>query len=327
MAANKKFKRLVITTGDQDGVGLEVSAKALKHLGPQRGCRFFLYTQKNSASTKHLQQIKKRFSIVEATSLQQALNRHSLAGNTLVHIQSDKAPPLWIEEAAKYGKAKKIDALITAPLSKTLIQKEGLADIGHTDILARITKSPDLFMTFLGPHFNVLLATGHIPLSAVPKALNKKQITKAITLAHHFLTATKIKKPVGLVGLNPHAGEAGLLGDFESKHLSPLVKTLNKKGFNLSSPLVPDAAFLKANWKKYGIFVSLYHDQGLIAFKTAHQHAAGCHLTMGLPFIRTSVEHGTAKDIFNQNKANDSSMRDAILTAVKLAKMNFTPKA
>jgi 4-hydroxythreonine-4-phosphate dehydrogenase len=121
---------------------------------------------------------------------------------------------------------------------------------------------------------------------------------------------------LAIVGVNPHAGEQGLLGDEEA-----LLRQL--LGADVRGPLVPDAAFLPANWGLYSVYVCPYHDQGLIPFKLVHGFDSGVHMTLGLPFIRTSVDHGTAKDIFGKNKARAGSMKDAITTAIRLAKEKF----
>jgi 4-hydroxythreonine-4-phosphate dehydrogenase len=169
-------------------------------------------------------------------------------------------------------------------------------------------------MAFIGNHFNVLLATDHVALSKVEKSLIRSDLKSALSASLALKDLLKSKKPIGLLGLNPHAGERGIIGHFELKYL----KNLSNKNFN--GPLVPDAAFLKKNWSKYCVYLCLYHDQGLIPFKMQHGQDSGVHITMGLPFVRTSVDHGTAIDIYNQDLANPQSMRDAILLNLKLTR-------
>jgi len=120
------------------------------------------------------------------------------------------------------------------------------------------------------------------------------------------------------LGLNPHAGDSGLIGSFDDLVLKPILDRLRQEGFLIEGPLVPDVAFLKTNWKKYLAYVACYHDQGLIPFKMIHGFESGVHLTLGLPFIRTSVDHGTAKDLFDLDHADDRSMREAIKAALEL---------
>ena len=166
-------------------------------------------------------------------------------------------------------------------------------------------------MAFIGKDFNVLLATDHISFSKIEFTLTKKQINSAVKSAKSLKFLLNSKKDIAVLGLNPHAGESRLMGTFESKMLAQM-----PRGF--FGPLVPDAAFLQKNWSRFSLFVCMYHDQGLIPFKMHHGQDSGVHITMGLPFIRTSVDHGTAFDIYNKNIANPNSMLDAIHLNLKL---------
>lgn len=321
---SNRLIKIAITSGDQDGIGPEVCAKALHTLGPKKNILFYVW-RSSRFGKKNLRLIDKKFSCVSFTNWQQALEYKPKNNTELVDVNSKQSPPQWVETCAQLGHFGHIDALVTGPLSKTLIQSTGMKDIGHTDILSRVTGSKDLFMTFLGNKFNVLIATGHIPLQKVPSQLSARKLSQALRAAELLKLGLDHKSPITLLGLNPHAGEQGLIGSEELSTFTPVLTRLKKEGLSASGPLVPDAAFLEKNWSKYSVFVCPYHDQGLIAFKLAHQHASGCHMTMGLPFIRTSVEHGTAKDIFGKNIANSNSMHDAIKWAIKLAKSSFVP--
>jgi 4-hydroxythreonine-4-phosphate dehydrogenase len=177
--------------------------------------------------------------------------------------------------------------------------------MGHTGAFRQLYPKSAMHMAFNGDKFNVLLASDHIALEKVPKFLNRKAIQQAIKAGQSFKKLLGSNKKIAILGLNPHAGESGLIGNFEKKFLSKLP-------LDVVGPLVPDAAFLKANWNKYAVFICLYHDQGLIPFKLVHGQDSGVHMTMGLPFVRTSVDHGTAFDIYNKNLANHASMLDAI---------------
>jgi 4-hydroxythreonine-4-phosphate dehydrogenase len=208
--------------------------------------------------------------------------------------------------------------MATAPLSKTLVQKEGYQAKGHTEILQKVSGVSDVHMVFIGSNFNVLLATGHLPLQKVPGFLTQEVLQKALD---HALQLRKIlspklrKKPIALLGLNPHAGEAGVLGKEEIRVFKPLLPQYKA----VEGPLSPDAAFLEQNWSRYSVFVCPYHDQGLIPFKMVHG-TRGFHLTFGLTFVRTSVDHGTAFDIYGKNKADGSSMYDAIKACLELSR-------
>ncbi|MCB0363235.1 MAG: 4-hydroxythreonine-4-phosphate dehydrogenase PdxA, partial [Bdellovibrionales bacterium] len=130
------------------------------------------------------------------------------------------------------------------------------------------------------------------------------------------------EKPIALVGLNPHAGEDSLIGNEEEKIFLTALKEADRNKIAVEGPLVPDAAFSPENWSRYSVFVCPYHDQGLIPFKMIHGQKSGVHITMGLPFVRTSVDHGTAKNIFGKNRANPNSMVEALKWAIMLAKQS-----
>ena len=312
------MKRFAITTGDADGIGFEITAKSLSHLGPQKGSQFYLFRSVKN-ELKYLKIIDKKFQRITVKNLEEALKIKNTSSKTLFDICSDDSAPRTVEVAAKACHRKKLNGLITAPLSKTLIQKSGYLAKGHTEILQKVSGTKSVHMVFVGDSFNVLLATGHTPLSRVSRNLNKKNLTLALKHARELkkiLPANRRKKPIALVGLNPHAGENGLLGDQE---IALFPKVL-KKFPDIIGPLVPDAAFIEKNWSLYSLYVCCYHDQGLIPFKLVHGTKSGYHLTFGLPFVRTSVDHGTAKDIFGKNKAEFSSMKEAIQACLQLAK-------
>lgn len=307
------MKNILLTSGDPSGVGLEVTAKALEKLGPQKGVRFFLFRSAQS-ELKQLKRIDKKFKRVVVSSLDEALGYSATGSKYLFDIVSPDSAPRWVEVAATACHKKICAGMVTAPLSKTLIQKEGYKAKGHTEILQKVAGVPDVHMVFIGKKFNVLLATGHMALQKVSAALTLSVLDIALAQA---LKLRKIlsKKPIALVGLNPHAGESGLLGREEIEIFAPLLK----KYPSVVGPLSPDAAFLSQNWSKYSVFVCPYHDQGLIPFKMVHG-THGFHLTFGLNFIRTSVDHGTAFDIYGKNKADSSSMQDAIKACIEMAR-------
>lgn len=313
--------KVVLTTGDSDGIGFEVTAKALHKIGPQKGVQFFLW-RCEGASKKYLKLIDEKFTRITVDDFSEALK---VEGPYLVDIASDLSPAEWVEITAKACYQKKVDAMATAPLSKTSIQESGFKDLGHTDILKRISKTKNVHMGFIGEHFNVVLATGHLPINKVPEHLSFSVVAEALLHADQLrrkLAPAIAKKPIAVLGLNPHAGEEGLIGQEELLIFPNLKSFAEEHEIPVEGPLVPDAAFFPVNWKKYSVYVSLYHDQGLIPFKMIHGQDSGVHVTLGIPFVRTSVDHGTAKDIFGKNRANPSSMIDAIRWAIKLARQH-----
>ncbi len=326
---NKKL--FAITTGDSNGIGLEVTVKALVSLQKRDLLRssFLLFRRKESFLSanektvhkkllKHLDTLFYRIALSAVDDLQ-VLPKIKASKPILYDYATEEDAPIWVEEAAQLALNKQISGIITAPLSKTLIRKCGLADIGHTDILKRVSKTKNVYMTFLGDDFHVTLLTGHIPLKNVSSQISSKKIEALLSTIEKFFPFSNQKK-IGLLGLNPHAGDQGLIGTEEKDWLKDFVSQRSK---NLLGPLVPDAAFQSQNWKKISIYIALYHDQGLIPFKL-HHGMNGVHYSMGLPFIRTSVDHGTAFDLFGKNKADPQSMVQALLWAQKMARSEMT---
>lgn len=310
--------RIAITTGDPDGIGWEVTVKALNSLKPKRDVQFLVYRSKSGPVPKPK---IKTLKTVPVANLLDAL-KEPFDSRTILEIRGEAPPALWVEEAAAACMEGSLQALVTAPLSKPSIIQAGLKDIGHTEILQRISGKPDLFMGFIGQKFNVLLGTGHQSLIEAVQSLNLQRLAKILKAAQTFtklLPARRRNLPVALVGLNPHAGEGGLIGTDEG-WMSGLIEDQRTRGMRVVGPLVPDAAFLPRNWPEFSTYICLYHDQGLIPFKMVHGFSGGVHVTLGLPFVRTSVDHGTAKELFGKNKADAGSMRDAIETAIRLYK-------
>ncbi len=296
----------MVTTGDLDGIGLEVTLKALCDLPTTFKDRVTVYCGHTTPKflTRLEAQARKRFS-----------------PDRLTFVRSPLSPVEWVESATRLCLLGEADALVTAPLSKETIRASGRKHIGHTDILKDLSGAKSVYMTFLGQHFNVLLATGHIPIRSVSSSLTPTRLKSAIQAAVDLraqLPKALRAKPIAVVGLNPHAGENGLIGKEEAHVLAPALRHFRRQ--NVVGPLVPDAAFLKSEWSRYSLYVCPYHDQGLIPFKLTHGHDEGVHLSFGLPFVRTSVDHGTAKNIFGKNKARSGSMKDALLWAAELAR-------
>ena len=321
---NQKIKNISITTGDVDGIGLEVSVKALLKVGPQKGFRFFLNRSSRTKSLD-LKKLDKKFQRLIVSDLKDGLNflekNKNLPAKLLIDVASPQAAPLWVEESAHLCMKKSLQGIVTAPMSKTLIYASGLTDMGHTDILKRVSRAKNVRMAFIGDQFNVVLATGHLPLNKVSGALSFEVLKATLLLADELVGSLGLqKKPLGLLGLNPHAGEKSLIGTEEEGVYKAIFRWAAQAGVAVEGPLVPDAAFLKENWKKYSAYITPYHDQGLIPFKMIHGQDSGCHLSIGLPFVRTSVDHGTAKDIFGKNQANPLSMTSALEFCMKLIK-------
>lgn len=316
------MKKIAITTGDQDGVGFEVTAKALDALGPKKSVLFFIF-RGPQVERKYLQLIQEKFRVFTVSALEDALDlaKNFPVPRMLIEIVRKDSPAKWVETVAQACLDGQLDSMVTAPLSKQEIRAAKMKDIGHTDILKRVCQKPNAFMCFVGKKFNVLLVTGHLPTSQVEKAISPSLLRSALTLAldaRKYLSVAQARRPIGLLGLNPHASDKGIIGRFEGRHLLPLIQSMNRRS-QIVGPLVPDVAFLPVNWKSFSFYVAQYHDQGLIPFKMIHGFDHGVHLTLGLPIKRSSVDHGTAKDIFGKNRANPKSMIEALQWGIRLA--------
>ena len=297
--------KIHIVTGDVDGIGLEVSLKALRSIGVKENTQFYLWRSPQEYSF-----LEKDF--YSSFRLSRVNQFSEIKNSDLIEICSSDSPTNWVKEAGQLClKDTKRRALVTAPLSKIQIKKDGFMFKGHTDLLKELSGCPFLFMCFLGERFNVVLLTDHQPLSEIK--ITPPLLQKGIEQTLLFRKKLSLTKPIGVLGLNPHAGEEGILGSEEQDIFTPTLSKYNKK--DVLGPLVPDTAFHPSNWDKYSFYLCTYHDQGLIPFKMIHPQE-GIQTTLGLPFVRTSVDHGTAKDIFGQNKASFISMRKAIEQAI-----------
>lgn len=314
--------RIVLTTGDIDGIGTEIASKALYHHKPAKDVRFLLWRSPACPKTD-LRRLDRSFKRLTVGTWAEALRASQENYKALIDINSTLPPAAWVETSAMAGVHGHVDALVTGPLSKTSIRSAGMGDMGHTGILQRATSARDVFPAFIGDKFNVVLATGHLPVDQVTDELSPHLVKSAIRAAdglRRLFSAKWQKRPIGIIGLNPHAGEAGMIGSFDESILKPAVAELGQE-LKLEGPLVPDAAFLKENWERYSVYVSCYHDQALIPFKMIHGHDRGIQVTLGLPIIRTSVDHGTAKEIFSKGKAEYRSMLKAVEWGIRLAEM------
>jgi 4-hydroxythreonine-4-phosphate dehydrogenase len=300
------MRRLILTTGDLNGVGCEISAKSLREikLSRQQNVTVVLHPDQQATFSKILGRQSPLFD---------DMNEASQSPKSGIQILlSREAPALWVEKAAAACLQTSFHALVTGPLSKPGIRKAGLKDLGHTEILRRVSKSGELFMSFWGQNFNVVLVTGHLPLAKVPKAWTEARLKRVANLTAQFLKASqdpRYRRPMAWVGLNPHAGDKGLIGSAERQF-----ELKSSKSFR--GPLVPDTAFQSENWDRYSAYLCAYHDQGLIPFKLVHGFDQGVHVTLGLPFLRTSVDHGPAVDLAGTGKAKYGSMKAAIKMAL-----------
>ena len=321
-----------ITMGDPAGIGPEVCARALTApevnvvakclvIGDSKAMRQGLKTAKipniEINPVKKVSEAKFTRGTIDVFDLKNVSPRLKIAQ---VSKAAGKASIEYIEKAIRLAQDGKIDGLATGPINKEAIRKAGYKYQGHTELLAARTKATNYAMMFVSDSLWVMLVTTHIPLKDVSKHLDKKKIVKRIKLAHETLYKIRDKKPrIGVAGLNPHAGEAGLFGDEEIKIIKPAVDEAKKLGINVKGPISPDAIFYLAKIGMFDIVIAMYHDQGLIPLKLlSFNHSV--NVTVGLPIIRTSVDHGTGFDIAGKGWANPQSLIEAIKVAAHFAK-------
>ena len=212
------------------------------------------------------------------------------------------------------------DAIATAPINKEAWRLAGLPWNGHTDLLAHLTGADDVAMMFYSDRLRVVLATIHIPLADVPRALTRESLESTIVLSAKELPRFGYVAPrIAVAGLNPHAGEHGLFGQEEELVMRPAVAACRARGIDVSGPYPADTLFVRADRGEFDVVIACYHDQGLIPVKLlAFGHAV--NVTRGLPIVRTSVDHGTAFDIAGKGLADPESLIAAVLLAARLAK-------
>ena len=254
-----------------------------------------------------------------------------LLGAPCVPGQLNKANAAYVhttlERAVDGCLAGEFFGLVTGPVQKSLLIEAGIAFTGHTELLAQRSGTPRVVMMLATAGLRVALATTHLPLADVPKAITRELLTEIITILHRDLrTKFGITQPRILVaGLNPHAGESGHLGREEIDVIEPVLDNLRKQGMDLRGPLPADTLFTPKYLNNADAVLAMYHDQGLPVLKYKGFGNA-VNITLGLPFIRTSVDHGTALDLAGTGKANPGSLLTAIDTAMQMAQtMNRKP--
>jgi len=216
--------------------------------------------------------------------------------------------------------AGKYDAMVTAPVQKSVINDAGIIFTGHTEYLAERSRSPHVVMMLVGGGLRVALATTHLPLSAVPGAIRREDLVHTLRVIDADLKKRfRIARPRILVaGLNPHSGESGHFGTEDQEVIAPAIAEAKKSGIEAEGPLPADTLFVPARLKGADCVLAMYHDQGLPVLKYA-SFGEGVNVTLGLPFVRTSVDHGTALDIAGTGRADPGSLIEAVKLAIELA--------
>ena len=238
-----------------------------------------------------------------------------------VQAQSGDLAYRCVTTATQLAQAGKISAIATAPLNKEALHLAGHLYPGHTELLAHLTDTKDYAMVLYTDTLRVIHVTTHIALLDFLKKLNQTRVNTVIKVADMFMKKAGFPQPkIAVAGVNPHAGENGLFGQEEIEVLHPCIEAMRKEGIDVYGPCPPDTVFLQASQGLYDIVVAMYHDQGHIPLKLMGFYD-GVNITAGLPFFRTSADHGTAFDIAWTGKANPESMIKSIELAVKLSKV------
>ena len=290
--SNLSFRpRIGITLGDPAGIGPEIVQKAASCPDITRVCQPVLYGSAHIAD--------------------EFIGRES--------AEAGMSSYTAVEEAVRDAVDGVIDGMATAPISKSAWALAGLPWRGHTECLAALTGAAHVRMLFYSSRLTVALSTVHIPIADVSKMLTKECLRVTIELTHKELPHFGVDQPRLVVsGLNPHAGEEGLMGDEEQRVITPVVRECRRLGIDVSGPISGDTVFLRAAEGEFDAVIACYHDQGLIPVKLL-SFGNAVNVTLGLPIVRTSVDHGTAFDIAGKGQADPSSMIAAVRLAAQLA--------
>ena len=326
--------RLAVTLGDPAGIGPELVLRALADRDISRVCRLFVY------GNRHVLMRVAEAARIPFSSDVMVLPPSGIvgelpeAGHLLFDFPFDAAETVlpghvqvscgaqayqFIVSAVRDTLAKRADALVTAPISKEALHHAGITFPGHTEILGHLTETPNPCMVFYSSAWIMGLVTIHEALVDVPRLLTVERVLRTIRLTHEgCLRFGKTTPRIGVLAFNPHAGEQGLFGDEEARVITPAIARAKAEDLNVSGPLVPDTAFIQHyggnKVPPFDAYVAMYHDQGLIPFKMV-AFDTGVNVTLGLPFIRTSPDHGTAFGLAWKGCASAESF----LSAIRLA--------
>ncbi|RJS93879.1 4-hydroxythreonine-4-phosphate dehydrogenase PdxA [Candidatus Bathyarchaeota archaeon] len=321
-----------VTMGDPAGIGPEISIKALSKFELYDLCKPIIIGDLGILEkTREKLDLNVQFRIVNSPSesigkagIIEVIDLKNIDLNSFrlgkASAEGGRASIEYIEKAAYLALHGEINAVTTCPINKQAISMAGSPYIGHTEMLAALCDVKDPLVMFWVRGVRIFFLTRHIPLSRAIQAVKKDRIIKVVTRIVSELHRLGLNKPtIAVAALNPHASDRGLIGDEEEKEILPAVEELKSKGFNVVGPVPADSIFHKAFEGRYDAVLSLYHDQGHIAAKTADFFGT-VSVTLGLPFIRTSVDHGTAYDIVGKGIANSKSLEEAIKVAAYLSR-------
>jgi 4-hydroxythreonine-4-phosphate dehydrogenase len=334
-----------ITMGDPLGIGPEVVVKALADAALRGAARFVIYGDNElllaAADRANVHATWFRSSSDHARDGSMVLGDFTVIDYGVTGLLgSDREPSkagglaskTFVEDAISdalrpASDPRRLDAIVTAPISKESWTMAGFRWPGHTELFAARTKAKRQAMAFVSPRLKVVLATTHVPLMELRNLLTIGRVHEPIVLGYEMCLELGIANPkIAVCGLNPHAGENGLFGDEEIRVIKPAIDLARANGIDVHGPFPGDTIFIGAAAGSWDLVVAMYHDQGLIPVKLLGWDKA-VNITLGLPLVRTSPDHGTAFDIAGKNQASEGSMKAAIELAVRLAASHAQPAA
>ena len=310
MSPTERSPRIGISVGDPAGIGPEVVSCALR-AGAHGAARVRVYGDVEA--------------VERAGGLPEGVEQRALRSAVVQPGKPDPAASAGVIEAIRSAArdclAGALDALVTGPISKRVIAEAGFPYAGHTELLAEIAGGGPALMMLVGGKLRTALATVHCPLREVPERLSTPGLVTALEVMHRDLVRRfALQRPrIAVCGLNPHAGESGLFGDEEQRIIRPAVERARSAGIDASGPHSADSLFHRAVAGEFDAVLGMYHDQALGPLKL-HAFGRAVNVTLGLPLLRTSVDHGTAFDIAGQGRADGGSMKEAIRLALELVR-------
>ena len=310
---------LCITLGDPLGIGSEITVRTLDFLQKKKINISFIVIGSKKAFHKACDNlnINKKFKyikeFIDYDENIDFLNKPSVIGGSISYKSICKAAELF--------KNKIVQAIVTAPISKESLHLAGHKFDGHTGLLGSLFNVKEPYLMLANKIFSTLHVTCHKSLKEAIKLITKEKIVEVIDIGHkHMLKIKKTEPRIAVCGLNPHAGENGIFGSEEINEIIPAVEFLKTKGLNIVGPISPDIIFREAVKRKFDLVIANYHDQGHIPVKLLYFDQS-VNVTLGVPFIRTSVDHGTAFDIAYKNKASAKNVLNAIFYALKMSNL------
>ena len=329
---------LALTMGDTNGIGPEILAKALASKALYEFCRPVVL-----GSVDILEKVSAQLGITLTCLAVNSPEQAAEASDAIPVIESDQLSPpyspgtldpragvcaiAWLKQSVAYALDGRIAGIVTCPINKECIHKAGFDFIGHTDLIAELTNSPDYRMCLLSDTMRVVHLSSHCSLREAIEQCTCERIVDSTRIADTALRALGLpRRRIAVAGLNPHAGEAGAFGTEERDEIAPAVAQCQAEGIDCSGPYPPDTVFRRMREGEFDLVISMYHDQGHIALKLVAMDE-GVNVTLGIPIVRTSVDHGTAYDIAGKGIAREDSLIAATKLAAQLSVIRDTKSA